>query len=614
MPRSRFAALTTCGILFSIFAATSLHAWWDRCFTYDEPLHLVGAWAQTHNDDFRCNPEDPPLWKYYAVAGISQSRIHLDTSSPAWNQLLVNPSSGDFVSHALFETPNIDPDSVLFDARLHMLPLGILLGILIAWWAWRLAGPIAAVVAAAAFSLDPNFLAHSTLVKNDVPLTLLLTALMGTVWLIGERVTFWRCLAAALLLGMAITTKFSGLLAIPILALALFARAVGPTPWPILRLSATTRFHRLIVSAAIGLFCVLIAWPVIWANYDFRFSPGPNADTITDLHDVVGTCAFCETVANHNLSWGVTTQQVQALGADWHPSPIINASLWINNNHLLPQSFIRGFLYTYATTLYRTAFLCGNLSLRGWWYYFPLAMAFKTPLATLIALPLAAAAWLWPRRKIFRDPRSVLAWPRWWSLCALAIAPAFYTIMALRSHVDLGLRHIFPVYPFLFIFLGVAAADAYSRRPKIAGVVVALLALGLAAETFSASPDFLSFFNIAAGGARGGAFLLADSNIDWGQDLKSLADWRKSHPQGQLALAYFGTADPRHYGLHYVNLPGSQAPDNQPTQNVPHVYAISVTFFQGIYITPDQHQQYLQFRKDQPAAILGGSIYVFNQP
>ncbi|MGA3066224.1 MAG: hypothetical protein ABSF29_05180 [Tepidisphaeraceae bacterium] len=613
MPRSRYLALAACGTLLTIFAVASMHSWWYRYCSYDEPLHLVSAFAQNQTRDFRCNPEDPPLWKYYAIAGISSDRLRVNTSTPLWDELLGSPKNSEFVSDTLFATPGNDPDGVLRAARLHMVVLGILLGVLIAWWAWRLAGPLAGVVAAAGFCLDPNFLAHSALVKNDVPITLLFTALMAMTWLLGERVTGWRCLAVGLLLSMAITTKFSGLLGIPMLGLALLARVLGPTPWPVFRFVVAGRFYRLVVAAGIGLFSVLLAWGFVWAIYDFRFSIGPNPNTVTELNDVLSVCVDCETIANHNLPWDMTLNQLQNAMQDWQPSTTITASRWVNSNRLLPQTFIRGFLYTYATTLYRGAFLCGDLSLHGWWYYFPLAMLFKTPLATLIALAVGGASWIWARRNIFRSPKAISC--GWWPFCAAAVTPVFYMIMALRSHTDLGLRHIFPVYPYLFIFLGVAAADAYSRRPRIATCLIALLGLGLAAETFCASPDFLSFFNVAAGGERGGAALLGDSNLDWGQDLNALVQWRKDHPDGQLCLSYFGTADPRYYGLHYYNLPGDAAPDDQPPRNDgSHIYAISVTYLQGLYMTTRQHEQYLQFRDRKIAAILGGTIYVYSVP
>jgi len=183
---------------------------------------------------------------------------------------------------------------------------------------------------------------------------------------------------------------------------------------------------------------------------------------------------------------------------------------------------------------------------------------------------------------------------------------------AMSSHLNLGLRHIFPVYPFLFVFIGVAAADAFARFPGFATWILPILALGLAAETYFAYPDFLPFFNVAAGGARGGLRLLSDSNLDWGQDLPDLAQWQSQHPDCQLYLCYFGTVDPHYYKVHYINLPGSAAPPDQLRPNaLPPVFAISATQLQGTYLTARNRDEYDKYRLRQPIAVLGGSIYLY---
>jgi hypothetical protein len=243
----------------------------------------------------------------------------------------------------------------------------------------------------------------------------------------------------------------------------------------------------------------------------------------------------------------------------------------------------------------------GQVGARGWWYYFPLAICFKTPLATVIALALAAVACFFLPR-----PRNV------WTLIAFAIAPIAYMLAAMHSGMDLGIRHIFPVYPFLYIFLGVIAARAVTKfgRPIVA--VLAILFIGLAAETFAAFPDYIPFFNVACGGSTGGARLLGDSNVDWGQELPDLARWQSTHTDYQLMLYYFGGADPRYYGIHYANLPGSFAPPDQthPTGQKPY-WAISAVALEGQYLNSKSQAFYAPFKNRTPTAILGGSIYLY---
>ncbi len=112
-----------------MFAVVSMRSWWNRCCTFDEPLHLVGAFSENYLDDYRVNSEDPPLWKHFAIAGMSKDRMAFDTSSPNWNGTLTNSSNRDaFVSDTLFHTSANDADSILRDARLHMIFLGVALG------------------------------------------------------------------------------------------------------------------------------------------------------------------------------------------------------------------------------------------------------------------------------------------------------------------------------------------------------------------------------------------------------------------------------------------------------------------------------------------------------
>ncbi len=484
-----------------------------------------------------------------------------------------------------------------------MALIGVMLGVTIAWWSWRLAGHWAAMIATAAFSLDPNFLAHSALVKNDVPVTLALMLFMAALWLIGERATLARCIAVGVLVGVAITIKLSGIAAVPILLIALACRIWIAGDWPILKWMARSRLEKFAGAAAILAAAGLLAYLSIWAVYQFRFAPTPDGQGEFDLNHLLKVRAAGEYIVANHLSWNSSIDP-QWMAA-WKPDPAIRLIQWMDHRRLFPQSWLFGLLYTDATALVRREFLCGDYRLTGWWYYFPLAIVFKTPLTTLIAviLSLAYGGWQVTRTK---------ARQYGWALCAGAILPLTYLCLAMNSNLDVGFRHVLPIYPFLFILIGVAAIAARRRWPRtITAVGVALLA-GLSVETFMAYPNFIPFFNVAAGGERGGLKLLTDSNIDWGQDLPALALWQKEHADRQLYLCYFGTADPRFYGIHYINLPGSEAaPDELTPTGKPIAIAISATELQGTYQTDEQRQRYVALRDRSPAAVLGGSIYIY---
>ena len=181
------------------------------------------------------------------------------------------------------------------------------------------------------------------------------------------------------------------------------------------------------------------------------------------------------------------------------------------------------------------------------------------------------------------------------------------------SNLDLGIRYALPLYPFLYIVLGGAASFVWSRG-RAARVVIALLGVALAVESFAAFPNYISFFNAPAGGSRGGLRLLGDSNLDWGQDLPALAKWQREHaPDQPLYLAYFGTADPAFYGIRYVNLPGGYRFGPSPRwPDVPGVVAISASVLQGPRLPPALRLMYARIAQHEPIAVLGGgTVYLY---
>ncbi|MGD0389790.1 MAG: hypothetical protein ABSC42_12645 [Tepidisphaeraceae bacterium] len=475
-----------------------------------------------------------------------------------------------------------------------MIGLGVALGGLIAWWAWRWRGPVAAVVATAAYCFDPNFLAHAPLLKNDVPLALVLTGLMASIWLLGERATFVRWAMTSLLLGAAMTTKFSGVFALPILMVALVLRAVARNAWPCLRWTARTRFGRLAVAAAILAAAMMVAFVFTWASYGFRFELSNDPQHPFDPN------ALTRAISDERSG--------QAVPQSYSSSLLVPAQ-WALRHRVLPEAWIVGFVFIHNWSLSVPAFLCGSFSTQGWWYYFPAAMLFKTPTATLLALILVVVHWTVRPRRIFAfNPQN------WWPICVAWILPVMYMGVAMTMHYDAGLRHVFPVYPFLFIILGAGAANAWRRRPRITAAVASFLVLGLALETCAAYPDFIPFFNLPAGGSRGGLHLLSDSNLDWGQDLPLLADWQKRHPDRPIFLLYFGTADPSHYGISYYKTSvESRYPNARQTASKNMILAISATVLQGTYLPSNQQKEMEQLRRKHPLAVLGGSIYLFDE-
>lgn len=181
------------------------------------------------------------------------------------------------------------------------------------------------------------------------------------------------------------------------------------------------------------------------------------------------------------------------------------------------------------------SFLFGSMSGDGWWYYFPVVWFFKTPLA-FVLLTLGGIAWLL-RSAANREATAV------------ALVPLLMLVPAMASGINIGIRHVLPIYPFLTITAAAALVQLWRwRRPA-----AALLALGFLTETTLAHPDYLAWFNVAAGSHP--ERIANDSNLDWGQDLLRLADVANGEHLAPLYVGYFGSAAPKRHIARFEPLP-----------------------------------------------------------
>jgi hypothetical protein len=602
--RFNLAALIACSLLILLFSCMAWFASLTKCATIDEPAHLISALSITHLRDFRLDGENPPLWKLLAAVGEGNVPLAISTQSPEWKSLLSDTKfEGRIATTALYQTPGLDADTVLHRARLRMLAIGACLAVVTAWWGWQIAGPAAGVFACLMFCLDPNFLGHSPLVKNDVALALTFVCLTAAAWLVGLRLTPLRWLLMSIALGASILVKFSGILAISILLALLLIRALLPNDWPTYNGLPKNRAAR--TGAALVAFAssLVVVWIMVWAFYGFRFTTSEDPAARIDFPALIKMSARHDLISRNPSLQFADAQTMNALIEEWNAPIYIRALARMDRAKLLPEQFLGGLIDVYGWTRGRKTFLLGKTSLTGWWYYFPVAMATKTPIAILIACA-TVAIWALLRRGRMK-PSSL------WTVLAIGVAPILYLAFAMASNVNVGIRHVFAVYPFTYIALGVFASRAWNSHARAARLAILLLMAGLFVETASAYPDFISFFNAAAGGQRGGATLFRDTNIDWGQDLPALADWQRGHPDRQLFLIYWGSADPRYYGIRYVNLPESIAPNDQlqPAPLRP-AYAVSVNALANPGVAAELNQQMpLSIEKDPQ--LLHGSLYIF---
>ena len=513
--------------------------------TVDEPMYMTRGYAFVSRGQDRlpgCSPCSPVLSS--ALSGAALLFEPQLKPLPPEDDPVWKDNGGTGIFEYFVWSPGAPTQHIIFLTRLPIIFVTVLLGALIFRWAAQRSGPLGALGALVLYVFCPNMLAHGRLVTADVvtAATFTLSAYTFDRALNTSRWT-WRVLSGVTL-GLALASKVSAV-ALPV------AFAV----WP----AIVTRSHRrdrsarwvmsVTTLATIGLGAL-----TLWGMYRFSLGPIDPGGPIVPAPDY----------------W-----------SDW-------------------QAVIRN----QAAPL--PAYLFGEISTVGWWYYYPITFLVKTPLPVLILIALIIVRLLYTRR-----------WSR--DLPLLIVPAAIFGGLLFSAH-DLGYRYELPVLPFIFV----AGADviATALRKRWTTIAVLVLLVWQMVGTLRIYPYYLTFFNEAAGGPENGRFILSDSNLDWGQDLPGLKAYLDQHAISDLNFSYFGGIDPAVYGIRSYALPPVRAAMHAqgpwwlhrfyPPDPAPGMYAISASnLMGGAWL--DQ-QTFAAFRRQSPVASIGRSILIYDIP
>lgn len=352
--------------------------------------------------------------------------------------------------------------------NLLFLALGILA---VAVWARQLFSPGVGLLAALLYASLPPVLAHAGFATTDMGGTAIFTLAVWLATRFIEEATWKNTILFALVIAAGVLAKYSFIVYFPpaFVILAIVRRRA-----PIART----------VAAILG------AFVIVWAVFSFS----------------VGTCASVDPES--------LTRSKSVFGSTWFAELPVPAPRLVNGILIVKNHDFHG----------HPAFLFGEKQWKGWWYYFPLALFYKTPIPFLI-LALAGCVLVCMRRR-----------PE------VALIAAATLAVAMTSHINIGVRHVLPIYAPL----AVAAAFAIVSLPRlrfVSAALVAWLLIGVAA----AHPDYLPWFNAAAG--RHPENILSDSNLDWGQDTLRLVRTARKLGIEEITLSLFTTADLDRIGL-----------------------------------------------------------------
>lgn len=553
--RSTAAALLLLFLLLQLFAVSR-----RTSMSWDEGHHLFDGYTILRHRDFDLNPEVPPVAKVVSAFPLLSLKLVEPVQQGRDSQLEAFLDGKDF----LFRN---DADQLLLRGRLAIALFTLAMALLVYLLADAMFGAPAGLLALAFLIFDPNILAHGALVTTDAAITCLVVASVFAWWRYSIEPSVGRLLLAGVAVGLACATKFTGLFLLPVFALLVLLEALQ------------RRNLRLLGRLAASLVAVfLVAYVVLWSTYGFRYAARPGS---------------------LNLNPNLATYLAQyAHVANSRPLALLART------HLLPEAYIWGLANTKLTEARNVSYLFGTIRRHGTPLYFPAAFAIKSTLP-LLALVLTAGV------VFFRFHHL-----RWRFAFLFAPVVVFFGL-AMHSSMNIGVRHILPIYPFLYIITASALTSLIIRDRRWWAAVVLLLAFQ-AGTSFRCFPAYIAYANEAAGGPDNVHRYLSDSNSDWGQQLKTAAAYLRDNKIQDCWFAYTasGVVDEQYYGIPCrplpttVNrwwIPVSMSVPDQINGTV----LISDDELEGIDLPFGAPNPYSKFRSVKPVVILDGGIFVY---
>lgn len=549
--------------LMAVQAAQMAFVVHRESLTFDEDNHMFAGYMMWHTGDYGLNPEHPPLVKLLATIPLLGRNLWIPPLKGRFFKTEAYLDGRDWLARN-----DGGSQRMVFQMRLAagLLALGLSLMVFFAARAWF--GEKAALIALGLVVFEPNLLAHSALVTTDVGISLFFLASIYTFYRFVKQPTLARLGMAGISAGLLLATKHSGILLAPMLVLLII--------WEIV--FAPKHERGQVALRLCGAFAgiVVIGVVVLWAFYGFRYTARPAG-----------------------LKFPTVAQYAEPL-SDFSKLTVT----WIGHMHLLPESYLIGLIDVKRMAEFYPTFVLGQQLAHGVWWYFPLVIAIKTTLGLLALVVLALVAVASGRLRARREVAFIL------------IPWVVYLGMAMVSGMNIGARHILPLYALAAILAGggVVAWAAKSRRwAWVCGVLVAAHVV----SALTVFPNYIAYANEASGGPKNLHNLLSDANVDWAQQLYQVKQWQDRHPGEECWFAYFAypVIDPATYGITCHPLPNIDTFWLGEAEATPPVIAgnvvISAGDLSGCEWPSERMNPYRMFREMQPAETIDFSVMAY---
>ncbi len=518
-------------ILLAFLAGQTVLSMRTKSATADEfHHHIASGYSYLVTGNFKMNPASPPFPRLLAAVPL----YFLGAKAPLDHESWAKGNSPEF-ARQFFYHANDRPDEFIFWARVPFAALSVLFGLAVFLFSRHLFGNIAALVSLALYSFCPDIIAHSGLAGADMPVAFFFFLTLVSFWFYLKKPSLKGIALTGVALGMTFLSKFSAIVLLPILFLA----ALLGGKWKEISFPKT-------------MLCLLFCFLTVWAGYFFEVKP-----LLKDTPDPLKKEAMYRKVGGEEL-------------------------LFIAEKVPLPLStFASAFVSMMYTRAAGTdAYLMGEWSRNGWWYYYFVAFCIKNTIPLLLLSIISFI--LIPKLKLDRL-----------TLFFFAVPVALFFTATLRDKAQAGIRYFLPIYPLLFVLCGGTADWLMKRSKLLKAAVIALLAWHVSASLL-VFPDYLAYFNELIGGPRNGYKYLRDSNIDWGQDLKGLEQLAEKEGYTEIVLISLGSPNPK--------LPVRRISPEESVHPRKTVYAIGAHQMGSLLWTKDR----------LPTQVLGHSLFVYD--
>ncbi len=561
------ACLLTFMFLMAVVSSKGIFGMPGDSGTVDEIAHIPSGYSYVKYQDFRLNPEHPPLAK--ALAGIPlalQSSINGIKDDWSWSGI----NQWEAGWYMVYEAGN-DPADVLFWARIPMMLLMLVLGIFLFKWASELFGRKIGLIVLLLYAFYPDVIAHGRLVTTDIAAAL---GYVISIYYFDKALQYrtWKYIIfAAIAFGIAQLLKFSAFLLFGVLLILAIVRAVLDRDKKGFWVEFWSNFKIYFWVCFFSLILVWIAYiPFVW-------------NTPIDIeHKVIDV----------NLTMDAKTQLFRNILHAMEANPFTRALGHYLLGIMLVFARVAGGNATYAL---------GHLSDKSISWYFPFAWLVKTPITIIFLFlsSLVAIAW----NKFFIKSKE-----KFWVIVLFLTPWLVYWGFTIKGSLNIGIRHLMPTIPFVLLSIGFLLREFLRSRKNIAlrYSVVALLCLYLVGSTLSNFPNFIAYFNEAVPRDERHNYLV-DSSLDWGQDMLRLKKYIDDKEINSIKVDYFGGSQPSYYIPQAREWHSSYGPTTG-------WLAISATFYQSskLYGEKEGKWSYGWLDNLKPEAIIGGSILVFN--